>query len=104
MVTGKAAASFSSLEGVPVFISGGGSGIGAALVDAFVAQRARVAFCDIEASLGRQLCERYASDVRPWFAQCDVRDIRAYQAVLESCSKDIGPVRVLVNNAGRDDR
>ena len=104
MIREKATASFPSLVDVHVFISGGASGIGAALVDAFVAQRARVAFCDIDETLGHQLCGRYASDVRPWFAQCDVRDIPAYQAVLESCAKDIGPVRVLINNAGRDDR
>jgi NAD(P)-dependent dehydrogenase (short-subunit alcohol dehydrogenase family) len=95
---------YPSLENKAVFISGGGSGIGAALVDAFVRQRARVAFCDIDASASAELCARYPEDARPWFAPCDVRDVAAYQRVLADAAQVLGPIRVLVNNAGRDDR
>jgi NAD(P)-dependent dehydrogenase (short-subunit alcohol dehydrogenase family) len=95
---------YPSLEHKAVFISGGGSGIGAALVDAFVKQGAHVAFCDIDARASAELCASYPEDVRPWFAPCDVRDIAAYQRVLADAAQALGPIRVLVNNAGRDDR
>jgi NAD(P)-dependent dehydrogenase (short-subunit alcohol dehydrogenase family) len=95
---------YSSLRETVVFISGGASGIGAALVDAFIAQHARVAFCDLDETAGRALCERYEAASRPWFARCDIRDIEAYRRTLDAAGEALGPIRVLVNNAGRDDR
>lgn len=97
-------ATYPSLANKAVFISGGGSGIGAALVDAFVQQRARVAFCDIDAAASAELLARYPEGARPWFGQCDIRDIAAYKRVLSDAAEAVGPIRVLVNNAGRDDR
>jgi NAD(P)-dependent dehydrogenase (short-subunit alcohol dehydrogenase family) len=95
---------YSSLENTVVFVSGGASGIGATLVDSLVAQRARVAFCDLDESAGLALCERYPAATRPWFARCDIRDIEAYRQALDAAAQALGPIRVLVNNAGRDDR
>ncbi|CAE6858807.1 Sulfoquinovose 1-dehydrogenase [Paraburkholderia aspalathi] len=106
-------AMYPALAGQVAFISGGASGIGEALVEAFWEQGAQVAFCDIDAERGAALCERLAaaagaSDpvkrVRPWFAKCDVRDIGAYQEVLGSAARELGTIRTLVNNAGRDTR
>ncbi|WP_118180398.1 SDR family NAD(P)-dependent oxidoreductase [Paraburkholderia phosphatilytica] len=97
-------ARYPSLKEKPVFISGGASGIGAGIVDAFVAQDARVAFCDLDAQAGVELCERYPAERRPWFDQCDVRDIEAYRRTLEAAAEAVGTIKVLVNNAGRDDR
>jgi NAD(P)-dependent dehydrogenase (short-subunit alcohol dehydrogenase family) len=97
---------YPSLRGRAVFISGGSSGIGAELVRAFAAQGARVAFCGTKPDGGEPLIEELANAgfERPWYAACDVRDIPAYQAVLTQAMAALGPVRVLVNNAGRDDR
>jgi NAD(P)-dependent dehydrogenase (short-subunit alcohol dehydrogenase family) len=95
---------YSSLENTVVFVSGGASGIGATLVEAFVAQRAHVAFCDLNEADGHALCERYPAESRPWFARCDICDVAAYQATLDAAAAALGPIRVLVNNAGRDDR
>lgn len=95
---------YSSLENTVVFVSGGASGIGATIVDAFIAQRAKVAFCDLSESQGLALCERYPAESRPWFAPCDIRDVNAYQATLDAAAAALGPIRVLVNNAGRDER
>jgi NAD(P)-dependent dehydrogenase (short-subunit alcohol dehydrogenase family) len=97
---------YPSLKDRVVFISGGSSGIGAELVRAFSAQGARVAFCGLSHDGGQALVDEVAASglPAPWFAPCDVRDIPAYQALLAEVAARLGPVRVLVNNAGRDDR
>lgn len=97
---------YASLQDRVVFISGGSSGIGAELVRAFAAQGAKVAFCGTRADGGRALIDEVvaAGQAAPWYAACDVRDVAAYQALLARVATEVGPVRVLVNNAGRDDR
>jgi NAD(P)-dependent dehydrogenase (short-subunit alcohol dehydrogenase family) len=97
---------YPSLRGRVVFISGGSSGIGAELVRAFTGQGARVAFCGTKADGGAALIEELAAAglERPWYAACDIRDIAAYQSTLARVASELGTVRVLVNNAGRDDR
>ena len=99
-------ASYPSLHDRVVFISGGSSGIGAELVRAFARQGSRVAFCGTRPDGGRALIDELAAEglAAPWYAACDVRDVAAYQAVLAQAAAALGPVRVLVNNAGRDDR
>ena len=99
-------ARYPSLQDRLVFISGGSSGIGAELVRAFAAQGARVAFCGTRVDGGQGLIDelRAAGHPAPWYAPCDVRDAHAYQALLRRLIDEQGPVRVLVNNAGRDDR
>jgi NAD(P)-dependent dehydrogenase (short-subunit alcohol dehydrogenase family) len=97
---------YGSLRGRVAFISGGSSGIGAELVRAFAAQGAKVAFCGTKADGGKPLIDELAvaGHAAPWYAPCDVRDVVAYQALLARVVAELGPVRVLVNNAGRDDR
>jgi D-xylose 1-dehydrogenase len=97
---------YPSLRDRVVFISGGSSGIGAELVRAFAAQGAKVAFCGTKPDGGQALIDeaKAAGQGQPWYAACDVRDVAAYQAVLARVASELGPIRVLVNNAGRDDR
>jgi D-xylose 1-dehydrogenase len=99
-------ATYPSLQGRHVFISGGSSGIGAELVRAFAAQGAQVSFCGTRAGGGDALIGevRAAGHAAPCYAACDVRDAPAYQALLRDLIARFGAVRVLVNNAGRDDR
>ncbi|MDE2081822.1 MAG: SDR family oxidoreductase [Burkholderiales bacterium] len=99
-------ATYPSLRDRVVFISGGSSGIGAELVRAFAAQGARVAFCGTRPGGGQALIDEVvaAGAPAPWYGACDVRDTAAYQALLARVIAELGPVRVLVNNAGRDDR
>ena len=97
------AARYPSLAGRVVFVSGGGSGIGADIVARFVQQDARVAFCDVAEEPARALVGRLAPATVRYHA-CDVRDIAALRAVLDAIDKDWGAVTVLVNNAARDDR
>jgi NAD(P)-dependent dehydrogenase (short-subunit alcohol dehydrogenase family) len=97
---------YASLQGRVAFVSGGSSGIGAELVRAFAAQGAKVAFCGTRPEGGQALIDDVlaAGHAAPWYAACDVRDVVAYQALLARVATELGPVRVLVNNAGRDDR
>ena len=97
---------YPSLRGRVVFISGGSSGIGAELVRAFAVQGSKVAFCGTKPEGGKPLIEELtkAGHPAPWYGACDVRDVAAYQALLARVERELGPIRVLVNNAGRDDR
>ena len=95
-------ARYPDLAGRTVFVSGGGSGIGAAFVAQFAGQGSRVAFIDIADAPSHALVERLGASVR--FAHCDVRDVAALRAAIASVENAWGPIRVLVNNAARDDR
>ena len=99
-------ATYPSLRNRVIFISGGSSGIGAELVRAFAHQGARVAFCGTKDGGGQALIDeiKAAGLPVPWYGACDVRDVQAYQALLKRVIDEVGPVRVLINNAGRDDR
>ena len=95
--------SYPSLAGKTVFVSGGGSGIGAAIVSRFAEQGCRVAFCDIDDESSQELVARLApAPVR--YHHCDLRDIAALRATLAAVAAEFGPIDVLINNAARDDR
>ena len=95
-------ARYPDLAGRTVFVSGGGSGIGAAFVRSFAAQGCRVAFVDIADAPSRALAADLGAAVRYW--RCDVRDVVALQIAIADVRDAFGPVRVLINNAARDDR
>jgi D-xylose 1-dehydrogenase len=95
-------ARYPDLEGLTVFVSGGASGIGAAMVRAFAGQRSRVAFIDVDDASAQTLADELGDAVRFW--RCDVRDITALQSTIAEAGRVLGPLRVLVNNAARDDR
>ncbi len=95
-------ARYPDLAGRTVFVSGGGSGIGASFVRAFAGQGAMVAFIDIAEAPSRALGEELGSTVSYW--PCDVRDIGALRSAITEAARTFGPIRVLINNASRDDR
>lgn len=97
---------YPSLRARTVFISGGGSGIGACLVEQFARQGARVGFVDIAAAPSQSLCERLAAEglPRPLFVPCDVSDIAALQAAIAAVATAFGDIEVLLNNAANDER
>ena len=98
--------SYPEFKGRSVLVTGGGTGIGAALTEGFVAQGAKVAFIDIAAQEGRAYCDamekRHGN--RPLFVEADLADSAAIGAAVAKAVAAHGPVRVLVNNAAWDDR
>jgi NAD(P)-dependent dehydrogenase (short-subunit alcohol dehydrogenase family) len=101
-----AKAIYPDLNDRSVLITGGGTGIGAALTEGFVRQGAKVAFFDIAEKESHALAARLETDAayKPLFFRVDLTDpgeIRKGVAAVEAAN---GPVRVLVNNAARDDR
>jgi D-xylose 1-dehydrogenase len=99
-------ANYPSLKDRVVFITGGGSGIGESLVEHFCAQKAKVAFVDIAETPSKALVERIAAkgDPKPLFMPCDLHDIESLRACIGKAKDTLGPIGVLVNNAGNDDR
>ena len=97
---------YPSLAGRSVFVSGGGSGIGASLVEHFCAQGAKVCFVDIAEEPSRAVVERMQKQGHavPHFIKCDIRDIDALRGAVAEAGLRHGHVRALVNNAGNDDR
>lgn len=95
---------FNDLKGRSVFITGGASGIGEALVSGFVAQGAKVAFADILD--GSALADRLEAEHgnRPLALKADLTNIAALQEAIAQAARVNGPITALVNNAARDDR
>src|SRR6266700_2979045 len=97
---------YPSLRDRRVFITGGGSGIGAAMVEAFAQQGARVAFIDIADAASAALADAVqdSGHPRPWWRACDVRDIGSLQRAIADAAAELGDFHVLVNNVASDDR
>jgi NAD(P)-dependent dehydrogenase (short-subunit alcohol dehydrogenase family) len=98
--------SYAGLAGRVVLISGGASGIGAAFVRAFAAQKAKVAFLDIDADAGKALVDEVtgACGEAPLFVPCDLLDIEALRTAMSKVRATLGDAAVLVNNAANDQR
>jgi NAD(P)-dependent dehydrogenase (short-subunit alcohol dehydrogenase family) len=99
-------ASYPSLRGKVVLISGGATGLGAEFVAQFAAQGAHVGFVDIQDDAGEALAREVAATGAPppLYMRADVRDIALYQQVITEIAEALGPVVVLVNNAANDTR
>lgn len=94
-------ATYPSLAGKVVFITGGASGIGATVVETFHAQKAKVAFVDLDEADGKAMTDRLPGS---WFAKCDVTDPAALKASIEAAADALGPINVLINNVANDTR
>jgi NAD(P)-dependent dehydrogenase (short-subunit alcohol dehydrogenase family) len=98
-------AHYPSLEDRVVLITGGGSGIGGAMTEAFAGQGARVAFIDIDEAASAALAARLGGTRhRPQFIPADLTDVDALRDAVARIHAELGPVAVLVNNAANDER
>jgi NAD(P)-dependent dehydrogenase (short-subunit alcohol dehydrogenase family) len=93
-------ATYPSLNGACVLVTGGASGIGRITVEAFAAQGAKVAFLDRDADNAAKVTQATGAP----HALCDLRDIPQMQAAITTLADQVGPFTVLANNAARDDR
>jgi D-xylose 1-dehydrogenase len=96
---------YPDLEGKSVLVTGGGSGIGAAIVRAFVRQKAKVGFIDIAEAPSSALVAELGGEASALrFVKADIRDIAALRAAIAALTQTIGAVDVLINNAANDER
>ena len=101
-----ALANYPSLRDQCVFITGGATGIGAAIVKAFAQQGAKVAFVDVDAESAANLIAVLEAEslTQLWFQELDVTDSDALQKAIENADVAIGPLNILINNAANDMR
>lgn len=98
-------ATYPSLSGKTVLVTGGASGIGERIVRAFAGQGSRVGFVDLDQAAGGALAKELTgegADVR--YEACDLRDIDTLKTAFAALAEAQGAATVLVNNAARDDR
>ncbi|TFW15705.1 SDR family NAD(P)-dependent oxidoreductase [Duganella callida] len=98
-------ATYPDLADKRVLITGGGTGIGAGIVDAFVKQGAQVFFIDIVVDASRELVDSLKGGKHaPVFFHCDLTDLDALAKVMEQIERDHGAIEILINNAANDNR
>jgi NAD(P)-dependent dehydrogenase (short-subunit alcohol dehydrogenase family) len=95
---------YPSLKDRTVLVTGGGSGIGEAIVRQFVGQGTRVGFIDIDVEASKQLLASLPAQASVYFEHADLRDIGALRRAVAGIREALGPITILVNNAARDDR
>src|SRR5262245_34955281 len=90
-------------EGKTVVVTGGGGGIGGATCRRFGAEGARVAVFDLNlAAADKVAAEIRAEGGAAEAFLCDITDRQSVAAAVEAAESRLGPVAVLVNNAGWD--
>ena len=104
MTTSEIFATYPSLRDRVVVVSGGATGIGEAIVEAFAMQEAQIAFLDIADEAASLVTESIAGagGRRPTYYPCDITDTSALRRTVEDIVRRFGTVDVLVNNAGND--
>ena len=97
---------YSDLKNKKVFITGGGSGIGASIVEHFCEQKSEVFFVDINIKDSNKLINKLKKKKfrLPKFIECDLLDVEKLQNVIKNIIVSRGPINVLVNNAANDQR
>lgn len=98
-------ATYHDLKDKRVVVTGGGTGIGAAIVEAFVSQGAQVTFLDIADEASQALAERLKDAAHPpRFIHCDLTQLDTVQTVFADIERTSGAVEILINNAANDKR
>ena len=99
-------AKYFDLKNKRVFITGGGSGIGASIVEHFCEQNSEVYFVDINVKESNKLI----SDIKnkkfkiPTFIECDLLNIKKLQDIISKIISEKGPIDILINSAANDER
>ena len=99
-------ATYPSLKDKVIFITGGATGIGEVLVEAFSQQGARVMFVDIADAQAEKLISKLDDKVlhTPRYTHLDVTNLDALKALIEETDRTLGQLDVLINNVANDQR
>jgi NAD(P)-dependent dehydrogenase (short-subunit alcohol dehydrogenase family) len=99
-------ASYPSLSDRVIVVTGGASGIGEAIVEAFAMQRSQVAFLDIQDAAADRLVQRIEASglASPVYFHCDLNDVAEIKASVQDIFQRFETIDVLINNAGNDSR
>jgi D-xylose 1-dehydrogenase len=95
---------YPDLEGKSVIVTGGGSGIGAAIVQAFARQKCKVGFVDIAEAPSKALLASFGPKPNVQFAKADIRDIAQLRVAIADLTARNGDCDILINNAAHDER
>jgi NAD(P)-dependent dehydrogenase (short-subunit alcohol dehydrogenase family) len=97
---------YPDLQGKRVFVTGGGSGIGADIVIAYARQGALVTFADRDVAASTALVASLAEQLpeAPLFVECDLADMDALRDAVEQAVLRFGDIDILVNNTADDER
>ena len=79
-----------------VFVTGAAHGIGKAILEAFIKEGDKVAFCDIDRKRG----EAVATDIGARFFHLDVCDKTALESAVQTLLNEWGDLDIIVNNVG----
>ncbi len=100
-----AGAIYPDLAGKVVLVTGGGSGIGEAIVRAFVRQGAKVGFIDLKRAESLAIAaDLSAGGASVHFEHADLTDIAALRRAIAAIRIALGPIDILINNAAHDER
>ena len=99
-------AKYYDLKNKRVFVTGGGSGIGASIVEHFCEQDSEVYFVDINVEESNKLILdiKNKNFKAPTFIECDLLNIKKLQDTISKIISDKGPINILINNAANDER
>ena len=97
---------YADLKNKRVFITGGGSGIGASIVEHFCEQGSEVYFVDIDKKSSKKLLTKLKKNKfrAPTFIECNLLDINRLEKIIKKFISTKGPIHALINNAANDDR
>ncbi len=97
---------YSDLKSKRIFITGGGSGIGASIVEHFCEQGSEVYFVDINLIETKKLLKKIKKNKfrSPTFLECNLLDIKKLEKIIKKIMSTKGAINVLINNAANDDR
>ena len=97
---------YSDLKNKRIFITGGGSGIGASIVEHFCEQGSEVHFVDIDLKETKKLLKKIKKNKfrLPTFIECNLLDINKLEKIIKKIISTKGPIHALINNAANDDR
>lgn len=95
---------YHDLKGKHVFITGGGSGIGASITEGFLEQGAKVSF--VQRSDASEFVDQMDTKhgQKPLYMPCDITDLNALESAIARAGETNGAIDILINNAANDMR